>query len=232
MIKWRDISIKKKFIMVFIIQNIILILLSFILDVNLTIAIAIFIALLISMKNDEYEKIKYNKKTFFIITICLTTVWFLSSDWMLIKNVNVTYNDLNNYSGKHIPSINVGKYSNRKITLQKDKQERSFQCSFIDDDDCYDEFKQYFGADNQYGQNISIKYAEFSGFIVPFLNDEKIIYEIKHNDKIIYGYDYFINKFSQQRKNLLIFVVYLILNSVVFCFFYHWIQKDFLKHSQ
>ncbi|MBQ9682548.1 MAG: hypothetical protein IJV35_04685 [Neisseriaceae bacterium] len=232
MIKWRDISIKKKFITVFIIQNISLILLSLVLDITFSIGFGIFIALLISMKNDEYAKIKYNKKTFFIITICLTIVFFLSYDWRLIKNVNVTYNDLNNYSGKHISHLRAGNSSSRCFTLQKDEQERCFQCSFIYYDECYDEFKQYFGADNQYGQDISIKYAEFSSFIIPFLNDEKIIYEIKHNDKIIYGYDYFINKFSRQQKNLRIFAVYLILNSVVFCIFYHWIQKDFLKHSQ
>lgn len=229
---WHKLSIKKKFITTFIIQNISLILVYLVLDVDFNLLFPLFIALLISMKNDEYAKIKYNKKTFFIITICLNIVFLLSYDWMLMKNVNVTYNDLKNYSGEHIHSLRVGKYSNNYVTIQKDKQQRSFQCSFIYDDDCYDEFIQYFGIDNQYGQNISIKYAEFSSFIVPFLNDEKIIYEIKHNDKIIYGYDYFINKFSRQQKNLRIFAVYLILNSVVFCIFYHWIQKDFVKLSQ
>ena len=155
------------------------------------------------------------------------------------KKLNL--NKLKHYSGENVESNSTGGgyIPSFHLVLKNNKQKFGFRCSPLHHyDSCNREISQYFGyaSENYYGNDISVKYADISHiemmFVVPFISKEKVIYEIKHNDKIIYGYDYFINKFSQQRKNLLIFVVYLILNSVVFCFFYHWIQKDFVQHSQ
>lgn len=238
MIKWRDISIKKKFITLFIIQCISIILVFLILDINTDINFFTFVSFIIF-----FISLNDSKKTCFIFNIIILLLFLPDNSFNLMQNFNVDYNQLKNYSGENIRNSTSGKsVTSSHFALKKDEKTMYFTCSPVskDFDDCYKELLQYFGygdyGDSYYGNNISVKYAEFYHFqmltIIPFFHKENVIYEIKHNDKIIYGYDYFINKFSQQRKNLLIFVVYVILNSVVFCFFYHWIQKDFLKHSQ
>lgn len=239
---WHKLSVKQKFLTVFIVQYISIILVFLILDVDTEINFFTFIGIPIYFGTIISES--PIKKTFFIFNIIIILLFLPDNCFNLMQNFNIDYNQLKNYSGKNIRNSTSGKsITSAHFALKKDEEKTMyFTCSPIskDFDDCYKELLQYFGygdyGDSYYGNNISVKYAEFYHFqmlmIIPFFHKEKVIYEIKHNDKIIYGYDYFINKFSQQRKNLLIFVVYLILNSVVFCFFYHWIQKDFLKHSQ
>ncbi|MBR7001078.1 MAG: hypothetical protein IKI11_00220, partial [Neisseriaceae bacterium] len=233
---WRKLSIKQKFLTVFIIQNISIALSLWVLDVDFGIILLFFIAFCFYQISDEVPK-----KIFFIFNICILLLLLPDNCFNLMQNFNIDYNKLKHYSGENVYSEHTAGKSSPSfhLVLKNNEQELGFRCSQLNYyDDCNREISQYFGyvSENYYGNNISVKYTEISHirmmFVVPFISKEKVIYEIKHNDKIIYGYDYFINKFSQQRKNLLIFVVYVILNSVVFCFFYHWIQKDFLKHSQ
>ncbi|MBQ9683279.1 MAG: hypothetical protein IJV35_08435 [Neisseriaceae bacterium] len=236
---WHKLSIEKKCFTVFIIQCISIILVFLILldiDTNInfvTLFLYVIFLLFFSMRD------LLTKKTFFIFNIFVLLLFLPDNCFNLMQSFNIDYNQLKNYSGENIYGSSGGKSTGSYFVLKKDKKRMYFICSPVskDNDDCYKELSQYFGyGDSRYGNHISVKYAEIYHFriifVMPIIYKEKVIYEIKHNDKIIYGYDYFINKFSQQRKNLLIFVVYLILNSVVFCIFYHWIQKDFVQHSQ
>lgn len=235
---WHKLSIEKKCFTVFIIQYISIILVFLILDIDFDINFCTLLSFVIFFIGSDL----FTKKTFFIFNIIILLLFLPDNCFNLMQNFNIDYNQLKNYSGKNIYASTGGKsVTAAHLALKKDEDEKRmyFTCSPVskDNDDCYKELSQYFGyGDSRYGNHISVKYAEIYHFqmltFIPFIQKDKVIYEIKHNDKIIYGYDYFINKFSQQRKNLLIFVVYVILNSVVFCFFYHWIQKDFLKHSQ
>lgn len=238
---WHKLSIEKKCFTVFIIQYISIILVFLILDIDFDINFCTLLSFIIPFITLSDL---FTKKTFFIFNIIILLLFLPDNCLNLMQNFNIDYNQLKNYSGKNIRNSTGGKaVTAAHLALKKDEEKTMyFTCSPVskDFDDCYKELLQYFGygdyGDSYYGNNISVKYAEFYHFqmltIIPFFHKENVIYEIKHNDKIIYGYDYFINKFSQQRKNLLIFVVYVILNSVVFCFFYHWIQKDFVQHSQ
>ncbi|MBP3220788.1 MAG: hypothetical protein J6M43_01970 [Neisseriaceae bacterium] len=233
---WHKLSVKQKFLTVFIIQNISIALSLWILDIDFW--FIIFFSVIFFIYNIS-ELV--TKKTFFIFNICILLLLLPDNCFNLMQNFNIDYNQLKNYSGENVYSEHTAGKSSPSfhLILKNNEQKFGFRCSPLNHyDSCNREISQYFGygSENYYGNDISVKYAEISHirmmFVVPFISKEKVIYEIKHNDKIIYGYDYFINKFSQQRKNLLIFVVYLILNSVVFCVFYHWIQKDFLKHSR
>lgn len=235
---WHKLSIKKKFITVFIIQNISLIgLLFFIGDSNFSLVIyPMIFVYFFSILNKE---IKYTYKTFLIYCIFIILFWLPANSFNLMQNFNVDYNQLKDYSGESIPSVSSGRSGGVSyLVLKKNKQGMSFICSPLDTkiDDCYKELEEYFGRGERYGKNLSVKYGEIQqfrmiAFFMPVIFQEKVIYEIKYNDKIIYSYDYFINKFSMQQRNLWIFAVYLILNSVVFCIFYHWIQKNFVQHS-
>ncbi|MBR3424899.1 MAG: hypothetical protein IKG79_02480 [Neisseriaceae bacterium] len=232
MIKWKDICIKKKFMIIFFIQTISLIGFAFCTeDNNFFIMLPFVICFLFIIISKSFG---CDKRTYFIYSVCVSLFWLSTNFWYLIKDFNIGYDQLKNYSG--ITFNPNHKYSASHLFLNESKPKIFFDCSPLANESCFKEVTQYFGVKDEYGKNISVKYVEFSVvdidmYIIPTINNKKVIYEIKHNDKIIYSYDYFISKFSKQQQNLRFFAVYLILNSMVFCILYHLIQKNFVEHS-
>lgn len=252
MMKWRELSIEKRFFAVFVLQNITLIGFAFCIDGE-QIFMVLFpctIAIFIWISGNSF---KFNHKPFIVFSICISLFWLHTHSWYLINNFNVNYDDLKDYSGETYNSMS--KHASGHLVLKNKLEEskdiakakasgkevwtageRWFDCTVTADESCYKEITKYFSVENLYGHNISIKYAEFFGyepvvFIIPSTTYKQPIYEVKHNGNILYTYDYFINKYSQEKKGLKIFAIYLIINSFGFCIFYQLIQKDFLKHS-
>ena len=233
MAKWRELSIDKRFITVSIIQTSSIIAFSFFIeDDNVFVIVPFILVFYLYVLNTKFKEYK---KSFFVYSICISLFWIHTYSWYLTKDFSVSYNGLKNYSGINWKNT---KSSVGQLILNKDGIKSSFDCSITSYGSCYKEIKQHFNIKNLYGHSISVKYHEFSSYdvlmwIIPFhYRNPKNIYEIKHNGDILYSYDYFINKYSRQQRNLRIFAIYLIVNSLVFCIFYHWIQKDFVKHSQ
>lgn len=232
---WHKLSIKQKFLTVFIIQDISLLLALIFLGANF--GLLIFISLLVFWF--FYNSDNLTKKYFFIFSIVMMCSWLLENSMSLRSDINVDYNQLKSYSGNTAhdshgrgPGLHhhFMKLEKNRNGNYRDGGHRNFICGIKYFSSCSEELRDYFGKGNIYDKNISVKYAEFPDintivFIIPFFTDENIIYEIKHNDKIIYDYDYFISKYSQEQKNAKIYAIYLILNTLIFCVFYHRIQK-------
>ena len=90
-----------------------------------------------------------------------------------------------------------------------------FYCDRFLGKTCNEELKKYFGDSytSWQGKTITVKYAEFRhyGEILPFItNKGGLIYEMSHDDKVIYPYEYFIDKYSTGKKNFYIFTIFLL----------------------
>lgn len=87
---------------------------------------------------------------------------------------------------------------------------------------CSEELMKYFGKPYYLrceGKVITVKYAEFRHYeeLLPFITDKGgLIYEISHDGKIIYPYEYFIDKYSTGKKNFFIFTIFLLGTSIGF----------------
>ena len=229
--KWLELSIEKRFLAAFILQNITLIGFAFCVEDDHFFG-TLFIVSLICFCLFANEKLKL-KKVYFTYSICFVLWWLSDHNNCLLIDFNVDYNQLKKFSGRVEDSYygpgSISTYDFTLVTGLNKKNNKNFVC-FPKYDACYKEKSKY------YRKNISVKYAEFSvsfpvAGIIPAFIDRRVIYEIEHNGKIIYSYNYFINKYSQQQRNLRIFAIYLIVNSLVFCIFYQWIQKKYVQHS-
>ena len=128
------------------------------------------------------------------------------------------------------------------LYIQSDNQKLRFSCSKAAHSYFCDELKDYFNENNKYLKDISVKYAVqqkyfnqdfpvliYRGltFFPEYLSSvdfsklkQFVIYEISYQGKVIYNYEYFINKYRQQRIKHAIYMIYLVLNSIVFIFIY------------
>ncbi|MBR6026725.1 MAG: hypothetical protein IK065_03915 [Neisseriaceae bacterium] len=238
MINWNKLPIHKKFTIVFAMQNTSLFLAWWFLGANFgyLIASSLLLFVLFYTQGD-----RWTKKGFFIFSAVFVWMWFLDNSMGLRIHTDVNYNQLKSYSG-----TTVGRESNGRggaamlhdeMILKKYKDEKRgfFICGIKSISSCDEELKNYF--DGMYNQNISVKYYTFSDthafiYIIPFFTNSNVVYEMKHNDKVIYDYNYFVSKYHKQQRDLIIFAIYLIVNTLVFCIFYHLIQKNSVQHTQ
>ena len=123
-----------------------------------------------------------------------------------------------------------------RVGSKSDNKYETFECSiggvlFSIDDDCSKELRSYFGNkySDTYNKNISVKHYRFYPMSIYSFN---LIYEIRHNNETIFDYYYFINKYHQQQKNEIIYAIYLILSTFVFCIGYYLIQRNSVEHIQ
>ena len=241
--KWGELSIDKKFRIVFALQNFSLFLAWWFLDANFgyLIVLSLLLFVLFYTQGD-----RWTKKGFFIFSAIFVWMWFLDNGMGLRSNVDINYNQLENYSGTTASRSSNGRGGaamlHDEMILKKYKNGNNgkrgfFICGIKSISSCDEELQNYFGRRNTDGQDISVKYYKFSDshallYIIPFFTNSNVVYEMKHNDKVIYDYNYFVSKYHKQQRDLIIFAIYLIVNTLVFCVFYHLIQKNFLKHSQ
>ena len=245
MIKWSELPINKKFAIVFALQNFSLFLAWLFLGANFgyLIVLSLLLFVLFYTQGD-----RWTKKGFFIFSAIFVWMWFLDNSMGLRINLDVNYNQLKSYFGITVSRSN-GRGSaatiHHEMILEKDKHgnyrnggKRGFICGIKSSSSCNEELINYFGRSNTYNQNISVKYYEFPTdtqallYIIPFVTNANVVYEIKHNDKVIYDYNYFVSKYHKQQRDLIIFAIYLIVNTLVFCTFYHLIQKNSVQHTQ
>ena len=238
--KWGELSIDKKFRIVFALQNFSLFLAWLFLDANFGYLIAL--SLFLFVFECIILKDRWTKKEFFIFSAIFVWMWFLDNSMGLRSNVDVNYNQLKSYSG-----ITADRSNGRggaamlhdEMLLKKDKNGKKrdfFICGIKSSSSCNEELKNYFGRGNTLDQNISVKYYKFSDihavlYIIPFFMNSNVVYEMKHNEEVIYDYNYFVSKYHKQQRDLIIFAIYLIVNTLVFCIFYQWIQKKYVQHS-
>ena len=238
MTNWNELPIRKKFAILFALQNFSLFLAWLFLGANFGYLIALSLLLFIFFYIIQGDR--WTKKGFFIFSAIFVWMWFLDNSMGLRSNVDVNYNQLKSYSGT---TVSIG--GSRAIATMIQKYEngnyrngglRGFICGIKSSSSCNKELKNYFGRGNTNSQNISVKYYEFNGtlsfFIIPIFTNSNVVYEMKHNDEVIYDYNYFIHKYHQQQRDLIIFAIYLIVNTLVFCIGYHLIQKNSVQHTQ
>lgn len=228
MIKWRELSIVQKFIILFILQNTSLILFSFFTEDD---HVGVLSPIIIAFSSYLIRKVP-TYKYFFIYSICISLCWLFAQNTSLIRNFHIDYNELKEYSGKvtYLHCAGRGCRGFHFFSLRKDENiSKGFICLPFGFDGCRKETKE--------GNNISVKYVELYvistvGGIIPIWGRENVIYEINDDDdKITYSYDYFIKKYSQQQKNVRIFATYIVIHSFVFCILYYMIHKNFIKRS-
>ena len=224
--KWRELSISKKFTIVFALQNFSLFLAWLFLDANFVFLFFLGFGMMLYSYNAGDD---WTKNEIFVFSIIAVSLWLLENNMILRTDVDVDYNKLKSYSGVTIYN-NQSKSAHVLRLGSNDSKYETFECSIggilLDaDDDCDEELRSYFGRGNTYDKNISVKHYK----LYPTFN---LIYEIRHNNETIFSYDYFINKYHQQQKNAIIYAIYLIVNTLVFCIFYHLIQKNSVQHTQ
>ena len=117
--------------------------------------------------------------------------------------------------------INLKSPEGRWRNLGDGEPYSGFYCDRFLGQTCGKELKKYFGKPSVYlrGEVIAVKYAEFRhyGELLPFITDKGgLIYEISHDGKIIYPYEYFIDKYSTGKKNFFIFTIFLLGTSIGF----------------
>lgn len=169
--------------------------------------------------------------------ICIgVTVWLCASHMLMnfdafFTDVNRGYNELKSFSGiifepgrgggkggalgEH---INLKSPEGNRRNLGGGEPYSGFYCDRFLGKTCIEELKKYFGDSGQ-GKAITVKYAEFKhyGEFLPFIaNKGGLIYEISHDGKIIYPYEYFIDKYSTGKKNFFIFTIFLLGTSIGF----------------
>ena len=109
--------------------------------------------------------------------------------------------------------------------LKSDEQYSDFYCDRFIGGSCNKELQKYFGKPLVYlrGEVITVKYAEFRHHadLLPFITDKRgLVYEMSHDGKVIYPYEYFIEKYSTGKRNFFIFTLFLLGTSIGFCFIY------------
>ena len=247
--KWRELSIDKKFRVVFALQNFSLFLAWLFLDANFgaLFFLGFFVLFASCVPENDWAR-DWTKKGLFIISALIMIYWFLENSMSLRADVDVNYNQLKSYSGITVPEQSLksrgGSNVRDYMRLEKHKDEKNqkketrlFICGIKFYYSCTEELRNYFGRENTYNQNISVKYYEFPdigslAFIPLSFYNQKAVYEMIHNDKVIYDYNYFVSKYRKQQRNSIIYAIYLIVNTLVFCIFYHLIQKSSVQHTQ
>ena len=247
--KWGELSIDKKFRVVFALQNFSLFLAWLFLDANFgaLFFLGFFVLFASCVPENDWAK-DWTKKGLFIISALIMIYWFLENSMSLRADVDVNYNQLKSYSGITVDDPPRGskgsgdvhyfmRLEKHKDEKNQDKEGRSFICGIKPHSSCSEELVSYFGRGNTCDKNISVRYYEFpdmySLVIIPlFFSNQQVVYEMKHNDKVIYDYNYFVNKYHKQHRNSIIYAIYLIVNTLVFCIFYHLIQKNSVQHTQ
>ncbi|MBR7059248.1 MAG: hypothetical protein IKI22_01405 [Neisseriaceae bacterium] len=229
--KWRELSIEKLFLAVFILQNITLIGFAFCIEGdNFFKMLPLIFAFSLTTIHQQY---KQNGKVFIGYSICILSLWLFQQNTCLTKNFNIEYNNLKSYSGNvtRPHCTGGGCIAQFYFTLKKDEDKIiNFECFPSGFDGCREEIKE--------GSNISVKYVEFSVVKpmlpvvpLPLFMKKNIIYEVNDDDKVIYSYNYFIKKYLQHQKNVRIFATYLVIHSFVFCILYYMIHKNFIKRN-
>lgn len=134
------------------------------------------------------------------------------------------------------------------LYIQSENQKLRFSCSKSIFYGC-DEVEAYFNKKWKdilsSRENLSVKYAVQQKYLaIPYITirglsffpklfpkliseppetpslKQWVIYEISYQDKVIYNYEHFIQKYRQQRIKHAIYMIYLVLNSIVFIFIY------------
>ena len=208
-----------------------------------------FLGFVIMIYSYNHED-NWTKKGLFIFSAIMIINWFLENSMSLRADVDISYNQLKDYSGITVYEPTTYGYSKGSgdihyfMRLEKHKNEKNqnketsgFICGIKSHSSCNDELINYFGRSNTYDKNISVKYYEFTDIyslvIIPlFFSNQQVVYEMKYNDKVIYDYNYFVSKYHKQQRNSIIYAIYLIVNTLVFCIFYHLIQKNSVQHTQ
>ena len=219
-----QLSLRHKMLTIFVIQNILILVVAkhydisyIVFDVGLLFFSTLFI---------NYTYFKNGAVGFIPCSIVFCIYFILNHSNGLSHNFHKEYHELKSYSGI---SYNAHcKYCSGLLHLNSNDPKMHFHCDLIIKDSCFNEITKYFGADKQYGQNISVKYVEIDYHLPVFIfikTKEKLIYEIAHDGKVIFSYDYFINKFATEQRNLFIFTVFLILNTIGFCIIYKMMEK-------
>ena len=142
----------------------------------------------------------------------------------------------------------------RFLYVQSENQKLRFSCDKTISYGC-DEINEYFNKSKRLhlinkdvllnNEKIYVKYAEQSKYLtrIPFVTiksftlspeilspKQLVIYEISHQDKVIYDYDYFIKKYKWQRTKYILYTIYLVLNSIVFIFVYRSVFQKLSVH--
>lgn len=112
------------------------------------------------------------------------------------------------------------KHSTGKLFLNGAEGKIRFNCNLIFGDTRHNEVAKHFGIKEKYGKVITVKYAEFSHPFIPFNHADRLIYEIAHDGETIFPYEYFINKFSNERKILFIFTALFWMSGIGFAVIY------------
>lgn len=234
MINWNKLPINKKFMVVLIMQNISFVLATFLFDVE---NILLFPLSLNAMYALYQTKKNWTKNKFFILSVITIFLWLMENNLALRTNGNVGYNQLKTYSGTTKANIGAGSPT-QLLGDNLDNNYKNyvrFSCGLRYNYHCTKELNNYFGRGNTDEQNIAVKYYEFTDIVLPpfpLLENVKVIYEIRYNDKTIFDYDYFTHKHNRKHREAMMCAIYLVLTSLVFCIFYHLIQKKHVKHIQ
>ena len=168
-------------------------------------------------------------KVFIAFTVYLCASHILANFDGFLTDARREYHDLKSFSGiLFYPSAcnRRGAACSERIFLKSPEGDSrdlksgerysDFYCDRFLGGSCSEDLSKYFGEPfvYLYGKAvISVKYAEFINYdeTFPFITTKgKHVYEILHDGKVIYPYEYFIDKYSTGKKSFYIFTIFLL----------------------
>ncbi|MDO5686725.1 MAG: hypothetical protein Q4G42_04995 [Neisseria sp.] len=218
--------------------------------VYLFVVLALYV--FISVNKEKYnQSIQYLKLLFFVLGIGVPLSFFISSYMVVTTEFKVKYNDLKDFAGMSFYEVTghytytkngIGKYFDKKSTgsrcpacgeeagwlyLKSDGDLRMrFRCDILYPR-CMGELKRYYGYSVVKDNFIYIKYKVFNNNLLGI--SQNLIYEISDNGVVIYGFDYFLDKYEKQRKGVIILNIYFFIVFILFGIFYYQIFKHIGK---
>ena len=177
-------------------------------------------------------------KIYIVVTVYFCAMHILMNFDGFFTDAHREYSELKSFSGVLFrpdtgggrvagspESINLKIPEGRWRNLGDGEPYSRFYCDRFLGWSCGKELKKYFGKPSVYlyGEVITVKYAEFihHADLLPFITEKGgLVYEMSHDGKVIYPYEYFIEKYSRGKRNFYIFTLFLLGTSIGFCFIY------------
>ena len=179
--------------------------------------------------------LKYSYKKYTWLSLIFLIYFCCEFNVQLRTDFKIPFNELEDYLGTAFNSENCKKevysylYPHRKCLpksgyfyLKDEWLSTEFICNIVDRN-C----KKLLTNNNYWLKKdsndiISVKYAVISFFSY----DKLLVYEISKNGKIIYSYDFFVQKYQNDKKRIIYFLIFLLFNVIIFFFLFKRIKHN------
>lgn len=210
--------------------------------INLALVFSLFVFNLVYQAKYQASR-KIIRNGWYILSFIIPLAFFASSYTHFLNNYSLNSKEIHSFTGTSFYEVTghytynkngIGQYYETDIShgrcpacgeepgwlylKSKDDIRMRFRCDILNAI-CYSELIDYFKKNQQWkGREFTVKYTVWSKTFSQ--NTQNLLYEIKYQDNILYGIDYFEQKYQQQKQYIILLSFDLIINFVLFAFVY------------